>query len=146
MKNFSHTYTKILPASRFYLLMVVLLIIGWIWIFLNFNYNYSDTKGHEVCFFKMITGISCPSCGSTRSVINLLKGNWFQGLYINPLGIIVLLFMLIVPFWLLYDIALKKNGLFRAFKYTEKILKTKWSVLLIFLLVLNWIWSINKGL
>lgn len=133
-------------ASRFYLLIEVLLIIGWMWIFFNFNYYFFDTKGHEFCLFKMVTGIPCPSCGSTRSVIYLLKGNWLQGFYINPLGIIVLLFMLVVPFWLLYDIAVGKDGLFRAYKYAEKILRTKWSIPLIILLILNWIWSINKGL
>ena len=146
MKNCSHIYTKILPASKFYLLMVVLLVIGWMWIFLNFNYNYSDAKGHELCLFKMVTGIPCPSCGSTRSVINLLKGNWSQGFYINPLGIIVLLFMLIIPLWLLYDVTFGKDGLFRAYKYAERILRTRWSIPLIFLLILNWIWCINKGL
>jgi hypothetical protein len=54
--------------------------------------------------------------------------------------------MLTVPFWLLYDVSLGKDGLFRAYKYAEKILRTKWSIPLIFLLVLNWIWIINKGL
>jgi hypothetical protein len=135
-----------LSASRFYLLIAVLLFIGWIWVFLNFNYFYSDANVHELCLFKIVTGIPCPSCGSTRSVINLLKGNWFQGFYLNPLGFIVLLFMLIVPFWLLYDVAVGKDGLFRAYKYAEKILRTKWSIPLIFLLVINWIWSISKGL
>jgi hypothetical protein len=146
LKNCSHSYTKKLSASGFYLLISVLLIIGWMWIFFNFNYNYSDAKGHEVCLFKMVTGIPCPSCGSTRSAINLLKGNWFQGFYINPLGIIVTLFMLAVPFWLLYDVALGKDGLFRAYKSAEKILRTKWAIPLIILLVINWIWSISKGL
>jgi hypothetical protein len=126
--------------------MVVLLFIGWIWILFNSQYFYSDPKEHEVCLFKMVSGIPCPSCGSTRSVLNLLKGNWAQGFYINPLGIIVFLFMLIVPLWLLYDVAVGKDGLFRAYKYVEKILRTKWSVPLIFLLILNWIWSISKGL
>ena len=145
MKNCSHSYTKEQSASRFYLLIAILLIIGWIWVSFNFNYP-SDVKGHEVCLFKMVSGIPCPSCGSTRSITNLLKGNWFQGLYINPLGIIVLLFMLTVPFWLLYDVAVGKDGLFRAYKYAEKILRTKWSIPFIFLLILNWIWSISKGL
>ena len=135
-----------LSASRFYLLIVGLLLIGWIWVFLNSQYFYPDAKRHEVCLFKMVSGIPCPSCGSTRSVINLLKGNWSQGICINPLGIIVLLFMLTVPLWLLYDVALGKDGLFRAYKYAEKILRTKWSIPFIFLLILNWIWIINKGL
>lgn len=132
-------------ASRFYLLIAVLLAIGWIWIFLNLNY-FPDAKGHEVCLFKIVSGIPCPSCGSTRSVMNLLKGNWLQGLNINPLGILILLFMLVVPFWLLYDVVVGKDGLFRAFKLTEKILRSKWSVPLILLLILNWIWVIDKGL
>jgi len=54
--------------------------------------------------------------------------------------------MLTVPFWLLYDVAVGKDGLFRAYKYAEKILRTKWSIPFIFLLILNWIWSISKGL
>jgi hypothetical protein len=54
--------------------------------------------------------------------------------------------MLAVPFWLLYDVALGKDGLFHAYKSAEKILRTKWAIPLILLLVLNWIWSISKGL
>jgi hypothetical protein len=133
-------------ASRFYLLITGLLFLGWIWVFVNFNYFYADANTNELCLFKMVTGIPCPSCGSTRSVLNLLKGNWSRGLYLNPLGIVILLFMLVAPFWLLYDLAVRKDSLFRAYKYAEKILRTKWSVPLILLLVINWIWSISKGL
>lgn len=54
--------------------------------------------------------------------------------------------MIVAPFWLLYDVALGKEGLFRTYNYIEKILRTKWSVPLILLLILNWIWVIDKGL
>ncbi len=37
------------------------------------------------CAFKGITGIPCPTCGSTRAVLHLSHGNIFTALAFNPL-------------------------------------------------------------
>lgn len=48
------------------------------------------TPGIELprCVFKTLTGLPCPSCGVTRAVIALSRGQLGQGLFMNPLAAI----------------------------------------------------------
>jgi hypothetical protein len=39
----------------------------------------------ETCLFRRATGIPCPTCGSTRSVLALLRGEWGNSLQASPL-------------------------------------------------------------
>ena len=41
------------------------------------------------CPFKAIFGVPCPTCGTTRALVALLKGNFGDAFHINPLGIFV---------------------------------------------------------
>ncbi len=38
-----------------------------------------------VCVFKVVTGFPCPTCGSTRSLVHLSHGRFFDALAMNPL-------------------------------------------------------------
>ncbi len=37
------------------------------------------------CVFRGLTGVSCPSCGATRSVVHLSQGNVLSAFTMNPL-------------------------------------------------------------
>jgi len=37
------------------------------------------------CPFKALTGLPCPTCGSTRSIVHLAHGNFTAALAMNPL-------------------------------------------------------------
>src|SRR5512143_2022666 len=37
------------------------------------------------CVFKGLTGVPCPTCGATRSVVHLARGEFFASLGMNPL-------------------------------------------------------------
>ena len=70
-----------------------------------------------------------------------------QAAALNPLGYIAAAFMLVAPFWLLYDVALKKDTLYKSYKQTEVTLKKPGiAIPLIALVLLNWAWNIYKGL
>jgi len=43
------------------------------------------------CVFKGLTGIPCPTCGSTRSVVHLAHGDILTALALNPLTTLCLL-------------------------------------------------------
>ena len=43
------------------------------------------------CVFKGLTGIPCPTCGSTRSVVHLAHGDILSALAMNPLTTLCLL-------------------------------------------------------
>lgn len=57
------------------------------------------------CVFRTWTGWPCPTCGTTRSAIALLRGDVWEGLAANPLaggaGIVFLLGGGVVPIWVL---------------------------------------------
>lgn len=45
-------------------------------------------NGPIVCLFRLTTGHPCPGCGLTRSVGNILLGDFSEALKLNPLGFI----------------------------------------------------------
>ncbi len=47
----------------------------------------------ESCWFKRLTGLGCPGCGLTRSVICLVHGNFLRAWDFNPGGYIFFLLM-----------------------------------------------------
>jgi uncharacterized protein DUF2752 len=42
-----------------------------------------------LCGFKTITGLPCPTCGLTRTIIALSRGDLSRGLFMNPLAAIL---------------------------------------------------------
>jgi hypothetical protein len=51
------------------------------------------------CVFKGLTGIPCPTCGATRSVVHLSHGDIAAALFMNPLSV---LFMIAAVTYFLY--------------------------------------------
>jgi len=97
--------------------------------------------------FKRVTGVPCPSCGTTRSVLSILKGDVLEGILWNPFGIIIIFILFIFPVWIISDVLGRKDTLFNVYNQTELFLKRKWIAIPAILLVLvNWIWNIVKGL
>jgi len=45
------------------------------------------TSGPSLCPFKLLTGLPCPGCGMTRSVVALLHGDAVTSAYYHPLGV-----------------------------------------------------------
>lgn len=131
--------------SRVYSFFIGLLILGFSWIVFTF---FSGSKLNLiVCPIKSITGFPCPSCGSTRSVLELLRGDFLEAIYINPLGILLFFLALICPIWLIYDLITKQETLWVFYnKFESWISQKKIAIPLIIFVLANWIWNICKGL
>jgi hypothetical protein len=43
----------------------------------------------DICPFRHLTGLPCPLCGMTRSVLCFFQGNWHASLLWHPLGPLV---------------------------------------------------------
>lgn len=127
-----------MKRNIFKISLLVFILFAYFWIIKT----YFSTL-NPICFFKTIIGIPCPGCGGIRSTRCLIDGNILEALYINPLSVIVNIFILISIFWLLYDIIKKKDTFFKA-------MKTKWKkkyfIIAIIIILINWIWNIYKGL
>ncbi len=136
-----------MSRNKLYIILLIACLAGYGWLaFSNFIFN-NESSPAEVCLIKHATNIPCPSCGSTRAVLALSRGDFFTAIFINPLGIVVGLIMLITPIWLLLDIAAKSDSLFKFYLKTEHNLrKPLVAIPLIALVLLNWAWNITKGL
>ena len=131
--------------NKLYFILITACTCGYIWIL--FSYNYTPSAGFNVCLFKKLTGIPCPSCGSTRALILLLHGNFAGSLFMNPFAVLLSFILLFSPFWILFDLLAKKSTLLNFYQETEHFLKQKYvAITAISLVLANWIWNIYKGL
>lgn len=136
-----------LTRNRFNLFISLSCLVGYGWLFLIGRLKPEEVgSSYDVCLIRHFVHIPCPSCGSTRSVLALIHGDLAGGLYWNPLGFLIFSALLVVPFWLGYDLLLKKETLFLAFCHFEETLRKKWvAIPSIVLILINWTWNIYKN-
>ena len=133
-----------LGKKKFYAILSLACIIGYTW--LTFTIKL-ENNSVGVCLIKQVTNIPCPSCGSTRSILSLLHGDVMEALYINPFGLLIAIIMLLVPIWIIFDIAFKKKTLYDFyFRFESFIRKPIVAIPLVLLVIINWLWNITKGL
>lgn len=135
------------PDKRIYWILILLTIGSYVWI----GYHLSHTDSHAsgtLCLFKSVTGIPCPSCGVTRSVLSLVSGDVVTALWVNPLGILASILLLVVPVWIGIDFLRKEHTLLLVYKRSEEIIGSNKFIYLplIGLIAINWIWNISKGI
>ncbi|WP_395045095.1 DUF2752 domain-containing protein [Flavobacterium sp.] len=134
-----------MKINKLYSILLIATIAGYSYLF--YKINHSESSHLSVCIIKNVTGYACPSCGTTRAVQLLLQGKLLESLLLNPFGIIVAILMLLVPFWITFDIITKKETFFNFYKKTETVIRKKpIAIVLIILVLLNWIWNIYKQL
>ncbi len=137
-----------ISRRKLYILLSVGLLAGYVLVFFEILSQKSakDTTP-DLCLFKIVTGLPCPSCGSTRSVLSLINGNLMDAVKINPLGLIIAAILLFSPFWLAYDLITGRESLYRNYLKAEALLRRPLvAAPLILLLLANWVWNIAKGL
>jgi len=131
---------------KFYLFLSLFLSMVWGWGAYNFLFGAANPL--RVCLFRTVTGIPCPSCGTTRSVNALLHMHPGEAFFINPLGYVAVLAALVLPVWLMHDIFRRSNSCYRFYLSVEKRFNTKpvFAVLFFGLITVNWAWNIYKHL
>lgn len=130
-----------------YFILTISCLAGYFWLYINSSFSFLKEKSIEVCLIKHATNLPCPSCGSTRSLISLLNGDFLKALSINPLGYIIAIVLFTLPIWLILDFTLKYDSLYVFYKKTESIIsKPYFSIPLVILVFLNWVWNISKEL
>jgi hypothetical protein len=63
------------------------LLLGAIYVF---AFEPGKTGFFPPCLFRSLTGLSCPGCGSTRALHQLLHGHFADAFMLNPLFVIAL--------------------------------------------------------
>lgn len=131
-------------TARFYLYSGLFILSGWLWLLWSV-YGHQH-NGFSVCFIKNTTGIPCPACGSTSSVLQILEGNWQAALYANPLGYLMAIGLVLAPLWLIADLAKGRSSMQQAAYRFDRAFRRRPLLLLLILLpvLFNWIWNIMK--
>lgn len=132
-----------LSRSRLYPLLLLLTVSGYIWLF------DSDNRSGGSCLLgcptRIIWGIPCPSCGTTRAVHAAFHGQWMQSLYYNPLGILVTFVMVVFPLWIAADTLTGSSSLLMTYRFVEKKLQQwPYAAAGILVILINWIWNLMK--
>jgi hypothetical protein len=136
-----------MTKNKLYIFFIVLSLAGYIW--LAWNIESIDPSTNTIpCMFKEITHLPCPACGTTRSIIELIKGNFMGSLLINPFGIFLALALIVIPLWIIIDILRANDSFFRWYKLCEGLLAQNKLVSIpsIGVVIANWCWNIAKGL
>lgn len=136
-----------LSRNKLYAIIFISCLAGYIWLYYVLTKNNATNPSIEACFIKNTLNIPCPSCGATRSILSLIKGNFTKAFFTNPLGYIIATIMVLAPLWIIYDVISQKNTFFLFYQKIELYLrKPKYAMPLIFLLIINWVWNITKEL
>ena len=64
-----------------------LLVVGAVYVF---SFEPGKTGFFPLCPFRLLTGLTCPGCGSTRALHQLLQGHVQAAFMLNPLFVIAL--------------------------------------------------------
>jgi len=127
--------------KRFYGFILIVCIIGYVWLLFHLFADYQKI-GYGVCLFKYVTGIPCPSCGSTTSVIAILHGKFLTALSLNPLGFVILVIMVVLPVWIVFDLITKKDSFIKAYQWMELLFRHP-IIYIPFILIILIIWIFN---
>lgn len=124
---------------RLYPLLLLLTALGYVWLLT------ADGQNVLGCPVRLVLGIPCPACGTTRAVLALAHGEWLASLRYNPLGLPVAAGLLLVPLWIGADWLRGSDSLLRAYCLMEKKLRQwPYAALGIMALLINWIWNLTK--
>ncbi|HEX9019901.1 MAG TPA: DUF2752 domain-containing protein [Nitrospirota bacterium] len=91
------------------------------------------------CAFKGLTGLPCPTCGSTRSVVHLAHGDILHSLAMNPLTALCFLGAVV---YLLYSLITLMPGIPRLGIVLTAREKNAVRIVAIHLLLVNWFYLV----
>lgn len=99
--------------------------------------------GEWRCPFKMATGLPCPGCGGLRAFELMTHGHVWEALRLNPLSVILMLFLAASAVWLVADTVRDRRSWldFQSRPWTKTATAAAIAVL-----ILNWGWNIYKDI
>lgn len=132
-----------MKSPLFYRAAVAVGTSGLVWIGLSAAGRVPFTP----CIVKHVTGIPCPSCGTTRAILATLDGDVWHAFQINPLGPLVVAALLIAVPMLVMDLWSQQSRLESVYQRTVALVRVPRVALpLVALVFANWAWNISKGL
>ena len=136
-----------MPKRHLYQLVALLSILAYGWLIYNSFFLNTGEEGIIVCWFRTISGLPCPACGSTSGMVEIFKGHFHKAFQYNPFAFSSLLILIIASLWVSYDIVLKKDGFYKFYlTVNEKLKKKRIIIPIILLFLIIWMWNIYKAI
>lgn len=136
-----------MQRTRLYKIVFSACVAGYAWLFAHTLFYQPAMEDNTMCLIKYISGIPCPSCGSSRSVLAILQGNFMEAFLWNPFGYFITAILILSPIWIIFDLMSSGNSFLRVYDKVEKCIRNKWiAIPAVLLLAANWVWTIAKGL
>lgn len=110
-------------------IMIMFLLIS---VITAFNMFEPEQLSFTECRFKSITGLSCPTCGITRSLHAAANLDFIDSVMFNPVGLLIYISVLLLLVKCIYEISIK-----RKLEITRTLVKPK-----IFLSSILGFWSV----
>ncbi len=92
------------------------------------------------CVFRTLTGFPCPTCGSTRSIVFLSRGDIYSAVAMNPLVAICALTALVFMLYGLFALVLGMPRV--SFALSEKE-KDRVRLAVVLLVLINWLYLVS---
>ena len=131
------------PIHFRYAYLILILFAGSGLLYLLLQPLPEDHQQQTLCLFHRISGLPCPACGTGRGIICILHGEFTKAWMFNPLCFVVLILSIIVFGRMMIDLVKNQFTLLRAMK---KPISFKYMVVPLILVLINWYWTITKGL
>lgn len=136
-----------LSRNKLYGFILSACTAGYVWLFFTVNTAHESERATSVCLLKNATSLPCPSCGTTRSILQIGTGNLQDAFLTNPLGFFALLFLVVCPFWIVWDLIKGRNTFQKTyFIFEKKTQKPQYAIPLLLIIAINWVWNIYKEL
>jgi len=74
-----------------------------------YMFEPGKTGFFPVCLFRLCTGLTCPGCGSTRAMHQILHGHFATAFMLNPLFLLAIPFLLFA--FLRYSVIVMRGGI-----------------------------------
>ena len=130
-----------------YFYLLSLCCISYFWLYLHSIGFFRSVDYFVLCTFKQLTHLPCPSCGVTRAILKLSEGELRQSVFINPLGIFIGVCLILIPFWILWDIVGHKKSLVVVYQKLEYYLQQKkYFFSFLVLILINWTFIVLQNL
>jgi len=137
-----------LNRNKLYIFVLFLSFAGYLWIAYLIHFDLTsemESNSINTCVFKYMTGLPCPSCGMSRSVISVIQARFKDALFWNPLGYIMTLSMLVFPLWIIIDLIKNKSSFLKFYLKVESYFRIKWiAYTFILIMIVLWGWNIYK--
>jgi hypothetical protein len=137
-----------ISRKRFYGVLMLMLAASYAWIGYNGIVRAQGADGVSICIVRTVTGVPCPGCGTTRSVIHVLHGEVLDAVKSNPLGLLAVAALSVLPFWIAVDLARGRASLMQAYDVlNHQLARCAVLVVIVLLVLCVWTWNIyNQGI